>query len=73
MNEFYRLMADISMPVAMNKTLGLTPVLKYLGLTLNFLLQLIMIPEKKWQKCLDHIMKLLVAHSSWRKVVVKQI
>ena len=47
MNEFYRLMADIGMLVAVTKTLGPTPVLEYLGLTLNFLLQLITIPEKK--------------------------
>ena len=73
MHEFYRLMADIGMPVAVSKTLGPTPVLEYLGLTLNFLLQSLTIPEKKRQKCLDHVSKLLQAHAARRKVTIKQI
>ena len=73
MHEFYRLMADIGMPVVVSKTLGPMPVLEYLGLTLNFFLQSLTIPEKKCQKCLDHVSKLLHAHTSRRKVTMKQI
>ena len=73
MGEFNRLMADIGMPVAVSKMLGPMPMLDYLGLTLNFLLQLITIPEKKHQKCLDHVNHLLQAHITCKKVTVKQI
>ena len=73
MNKFYRLLADIGMLVAVSKTLGPTPVLEYLGLTLNFPLQLITIPEKKRVKCLKHINKFLQTYADRRKVTVKQI
>ena len=66
MSKFYRLMADIGMPVVVSKMLGMMPMLDYL-------LQLIMIPEKKHQKCLDHINRLLQAHAACKKVTVKQI
>ena len=73
MNEFYRLMDEIDMPVTVCKTLGPTLVLKFLGLTLNFLLQLITIPEKKRKKCVDHIKNLSAAHCHKWKVTMKQI
>ena len=68
-DEFYRIMADIGMPVATHKTLGPTQVLEYLGLILNFLLQTIQIPEKKRQKCLALIERLLAS----KKVTIKMI
>ena len=40
-------MGRIGMPVAKDKTLGLTTILEYLGLILNFFKQTIGILEKK--------------------------
>ena len=36
MNQFYTIMEDIGMPVAVHKTLGPAQVIEYLGLTLDF-------------------------------------
>ena len=40
-------MDRIGMPIAKDKTLGLTAILEYLGLILNFFKQTVRIPEKK--------------------------
>ena len=73
MNEFYRIMADIGMLVAVSKTLGPTDVLEYLGLLLDFKNQRILIPKKKRSKCMNHLEKLRLAFTQRRKVTVKQI
>ena len=36
-DQFYRIMKDIGMPIAIEKTLGPTQILKYLGLILDFI------------------------------------
>ena len=59
------------MPVVKHKTLGLTQILEYLGLVLNFMLQTIQIPENKRVKCLALINSLLMAKG--KKVTVKMI
>ena len=64
MNEFYRIMAEINMPVAVERTLGPTQILEYLGLLLDFINQTIGIPEKKWIKCLQLIEGLLTAYKN---------
>ena len=49
------------MPVAEEKTLGPTQTLEYLGLILNFLIQVIEIPEKKRTKCLLIIQQIAIS------------
>ena len=71
--DFYRIMDRIGMPVAKEKMLGPTAILEYLGSVLNFFKQTVGIPEKKWEKCLDLINKLIQAHKSKSKVTVKLI
>ena len=71
--QFCEIMKRIGMPVAKEKTLGPTQVLEYLELVLNFLLQVIKIPEKKWIKCLTIINKLRSAFIHRKKVTVKDI
>ena len=73
MDEFFEIFQDIGMPVTKNKTLGPTTVLEYLGLTLNFELQLICVPEKKRTKCLLLLEKFLEAYHAKRKVTVKTV
>ena len=73
MNEFYRIIAKINMPVAVEKTLGSTQILEYLGLLLDFINQTIGIPEKKRLKSLELIESLLTAHRQHRTVIVKQL
>ena len=50
MNAFFQIMAEIGMPVVVEKTLGPTQILEYLGLVLNFVQQVVAIPEKKRKK-----------------------
>ena len=73
MSDFYRIMAEINMPVAVDKTLGPTQILEYLGLVLDFINQTIGIPEKKRTKSLALIESLLTAHRNHKTVTVKQI
>ena len=73
MNEFYRIMEEIGMPIAVEKTLGPTQMLEYLGLLLNFINQTIGIPEKKRLKSLELIEGLLVAYKKQNNVTVKQL
>ena len=70
MNKPTAILSDIDMPVTTEETLGSTTVLNYLGLTLNFKLQLIGIPEKKWLKCLTLLNHIIQAYlSKWKTAV----
>ena len=71
--DFYRIMEQIRMPAAKEKTLGLTEMLKYLGLILNFVAQTVGIPEKKRLKCLNLVQRIIDAHKQKKKVMVKVI
>ena len=71
--DFYRIMHQIGIPVAKDKTLGLTQLLEYLGLVLNFLEQRVEIPEKKHIKCLTMVQRLIGVHRQRCKVTVKVI
>ena len=71
--DFYTIMDRIGMPVAKEKTLGPTDMLEYLGLVLNFVAQRIEIPEKKRQKCIDLIAKLITCCRERKRVTVKTI
>ena len=71
--DFYRIMHQIGIPVAKDKTLGPTQLLEYLGLVLNFLEQRVEIPEKKRIKCLTMVQRLIGVHRQLRKVTVKVI
>ena len=73
MTEFYNIMAQIGMPVAVEKTLGPTQLLEYLGLLLDLINQCIGIPEKKRTSCLKKVQKLLDAKLSRSAVTVKHI
>ena len=57
-DQFCAIMKRIGMPVAEEKTLGPTQMLEYLGLILNFLIQVIEIPKKRRTKCLLIVNKL---------------
>ena len=72
-NSFYRIMEDIGMPIAIEKTLGPTQILEYLRLILDFVNQLMGIPEKKRKKCLDLVSKLISTHTNGAKTMVKMI
>ena len=43
------------MPIAEEKTLGPSPVIEFLGMVLDFLRQLITMPEKKRSECLKQL------------------
>ena len=73
MNSFYRIMANIGMPIAVEKTLVPMQILEYLSLILNFVKQLLGIPEKKPLKCLDLMNKLITTHTKGKKTTVKVI
>ena len=73
MDEFYRIMSDIGMPVAMHKTLGPTQLLEYLGLLLNFAAQTIEVSQSKRDKCLRLINRSLDTRDSHTAVTIKQI
>ena len=45
LNDFLAIMAQIGMAIAGNKTIGPTPFLVYLGMLLNFIQQVIAIPD----------------------------
>ena len=72
-DQFCAIMKRIGMPVVEEKTLGPTQMLEYLGLILNFLIQVIEIPEKKRIKCLLIVNKLQSAFVEKKKVTVKDI
>ena len=61
------------MPVAPEKTLGPTQYLPYLGLALDFLHQLLAIPEEKREKCSALVKELLVTYENQKKTMVKKI
>ena len=73
MAEFCHLMKRIGMPISHEKTLGLTQVLEYLGLVLDFVNQVVGIPEKKRLKCKNLVERLIHAYHSKSKVTVKYI
>ena len=73
MNNFTKILEDIGIPVATDKTLGPTTLLEYLGLTLDFALQIIGIPEKKCKKCQKHLDYLLEIYRVKRKITVKSV
>ena len=73
MESFVRIMNEIGMPISHEKTVGPTSVIEYLGLVLNLLRQLIMIPEKKRSACLAQINEILRIHHERAKVTVKRI
>ena len=64
---------DIGMPIAVDKTLGPTQQLEYLGLTLDFCLQVIKIPEAKRLKCLDLLNQFLQAKYDKKNVTAKKV
>ena len=47
MSQFNQIITETGMPVTPEKTLGPTQYLPYLGLALDFLCQLLAIPEEK--------------------------
>ena len=61
------------MPITHKKTLGPSEIIEFLGLILNFLQQLIQIPEKKRKACLAQLDQLLNLHFHRKKVTVRQI
>ena len=73
MDEFLLIMQRIGMPIAEEKTLGPAPVIEFLGLVLDFLRQLITIPEKKRAECLRQLDFMLQQHDSRQKVTVRDI
>ena len=72
MHEFYRLMEEIGLPIAKAKTLGLTQVLEYLGLILNFQKQTVQVPEKKRVKCLSLVNELIFRKENHKSVTIKK-
>ena len=52
MQKVTDIMIAIGMPLAEEKTLGPRPIKEFLGMVLNFLQQLLQIPDKKKEKCL---------------------
>ena len=66
-------MQQIGMPIAEEKTLGPGPVIEFLGLVLDFLQQLIIIPEKKRAEYLKQMDFMLLQHDSRQKVTVRGI
>ena len=73
MNKFTAIMSHIGMPVAIEKTLGPTQELTYLGLLVNFPKQVIGIPLDKRHKCLQLIHHMQQVFISRRKTTVKKI
>ena len=73
MAEFCELMVRIGMPISHDKTLGPTQHLEYLGLILDFVNQVVGIPEKKRLKCRDLVQRLMNAYKTKSKVTIKYI
>ena len=73
LDAFLDIMEQIGMPIAENKTIGPTPFLVYLGMLLNFLDQVLAIPEKKRTKCLELIDGMIQAYRSHQQVQVKDV
>ena len=73
MSQFQDILTDIGVPIAENKTLGPTVQLEYLGLMLDFHLQVIKIPEVKRIKCLNLLDQFLQAKQEKRNVTVKRV
>ena len=69
-NSFYRIIEDIGMPIAIEKTLRPTQILEYLSLILDFVKQLVGTLQKK---CLELVSKLILTHISGAKTMVKAI
>ena len=64
---------EIRMPITVEKTLGPKQILEYLGLVLNFIQQVVAIPEKKRLKCLELVELIISAQEHKRKVTIKQV
>ena len=73
MLQFTDIMDQVGMPLATDKTLGPSNIIEYLGLVLNLFRQLILIPEKKRNNCLEKIDQLLQVHDRQGKTTVKKI
>ena len=61
------------MPIAIEKTLGPTQILEYLGLLLDFINQTIGIPKKKRVKSLQMVENLIAAHKDRKNVTVNAL
>ena len=72
-NQFIFILTKIGMPVAEDKTIGPTFCLEYLGLLLNFKLQVLEIPERKRLRCLELIMSMVDAYHGRHSVTIKTI
>ena len=73
LHQFLSIVKEIGMPIAEHKTIGLTQFLPYLGLLLNFLDQVIEIPERKRPTCLELIDSLIQVHDKRKTVQVQDI
>ena len=73
MSKFTAIMTHIGMPVVVEKTLGPTQELTYLGLLINFPRQVIGIPQDKRQKCVQLIKHMQEVFTSRRKTTIKKI
>ena len=73
MDHFRAIFKEIGMPLAEEKTLGPTNIIEYLGLVLNLLRQLILIPETKRNKCFAKIETFLSTVQDGKRVTIKMI
>ena len=73
MQKFTDIMVAIGMPLAEEKTLGPGPVIEFLGMVLNFFQQLLQIPKKKKDRCLELLNEMVGLYHTRQKVTVKQV
>ena len=73
MQKFTDIMVAIGMPLAEEKTLGPCPIIEFLGMVLNFFQQLLQIPKKKKDCCLELLNEMVGLYHAQQKVTVKQV
>ena len=73
MNQFTHIVTRIGLPIAHDKTIGPTTCLEYLGMLLDFKEQVLGIPEKKRNTCIQLITKCMMAFRERTSVTVKSI
>ena len=73
MQKFTDIMVVIGMPLAEEKTLGPGPMIEFLGMVLNFMHQLLQIPDKKKAKCLLLLSEMIDKYHAREKVTVCQV
>ena len=73
LDQFTKIMDQIGMPITENKTIGLTQFLIYLGLLLNFLDQVIAIPDDKSIACLELLDDMITAYRSQKTILIQDL